>query len=206
MSRFIVWLCLISIFPLVTFSQSKTLKKETFSSEKETNVVKTSEVQTNSISPTSSPVSTNTSSTFPDKKEMEYIEVGKREKGFKIYLEAGGGPMVNGGLIWRPNSIFGVGIGVGYTPLPYKNYGVSLNIKTETIPVWFDLNFMKINMIVGLNGIFFFGSGTQYVGAIAGVEFLFKAFQYLVPSFNTYLYLAGESIIPQLSFQLRYCF
>ncbi|MFN4245818.1 MAG: hypothetical protein ACK4F9_06725, partial [Brevinematia bacterium] len=118
----------------------------------------------------------------------------------------GGGVLVNGGLIWRMNPIFGIGGGIGYTMQPYVDYGVSLSLKAETIPVWFDIDFAKLNVVVGLNGVFFFGSGTQYVGAVVGCEGVFKRFQYIVPLVNIYLYLSGESIIPKFSFQLRYSF
>ncbi|MGB9620862.1 MAG: hypothetical protein ACPL4C_00300 [Brevinematia bacterium] len=42
---------------------------------------------------------------------VEYIKVYSKEKGLKIYLEAGGGPLISGGIIYRFNPIFGLGIG-----------------------------------------------------------------------------------------------
>lgn len=167
-----------------------------------------SKSSSSSVSSSTSSVETAPSQTKgPAKDEnTEYIAVGAKEKGFKLYIEGGGGTMVNGGVIWRLNSIFGVGAGVGYTSPPYRNYGVSVTLKTETVPLWFDMDYVKLNLLVGLNGVIFFGSGTQYMAALVGMEALIKQFQLLVPSVNVYLYLAGGNIVPQLSGQIRYSF
>ena len=141
-----------------------------------------------------------------ENQDTEFITVGKKEKGIKLFVETGGGTMVSGGLVWRINPIFGVGFSVGYTDPPFKNFGVSLAVRAETIPLWLDLDVVKINLLIGFNGIYFLGSGTQYMGAIIGGEVVIRPFQYLVPSVNLYLYQVGESMIPQLSFQLRYSF
>lgn len=146
-----------------------------------------------------------TSSTPEAPEGIEYIKTYAKEKGIKIYAEFGGGPMVTGGIVWRITPIFGVGIGGGYTPLPYRNFGPVLDLKAEFVPMHFFIveNELKMNVLSGLRGVFFFGSMTQYMGANVGVEFLLRVFQYMVPSFNVYLYLAGKEIIPQLSFQTR---
>jgi hypothetical protein len=139
---------------------------------------------------------------------IEYISVYSKEKGLKIYLEAGGGPLVSGGLIWRFNPIFGVGIGGGYTPLPYRNFGPLLDLKAEVVPLYFFIagDELKMNVLVGLRGVIFFGSMTYYTGINVGTEFLIKRFQYIIPGLHAYLYLAGNKIIPQFSFQLRFTF
>jgi hypothetical protein len=139
---------------------------------------------------------------------IEYISVYSKEKGLKIYLEAGGGPLVSGGIIWRFNPIFGVGIGGGYTPLPYRNFGPLLDLKAEVVPLYFFIagDELKMNVLVGLRGVIFFGSITYYTGIDVGTEFLIKRFQYIIPGLHAYLYLAGNKIIPQFSFQLRFTF
>jgi len=139
---------------------------------------------------------------------IEYISVYSKEKGLKIYLETGGGPLVSGGLIWRFNPIFGVGIGGGYTPLPYRNFGPLLDLKAEVVPLYFFIagDELKMNVLVGLRGVIFFGSMTYYTGIDVGTEFLIKRFQYIIPGLHAYLYLAGNKIIPQFSFQLRFTF
>ncbi len=137
---------------------------------------------------------------------IEYISVYSKEKGFKIYLETGGGPLVSGGVIWRFNPIFGIGIGGGYTPLPYRNFGPLIDLKAEVIPVYFFIagDELKMNILAGVRGVMFFGSMTYYTGIDVGSEFLIKRFQYLIPGIHAYLYLAGSKIIPQFSFQLRF--
>lgn len=139
---------------------------------------------------------------------IEYISVYSKEKGLKIYLEAGGGPLVSGGIIWRFNPIFGVGIGGGYTPLPYRNFGPLLDLKAEVVPLYFFIagDELKMNILAGIRGIIFFGSMTYYTGVDVGTEFLIKRFQYIIPGLHAYLYLAGNKIIPQFSFQLRFTF
>lgn len=139
---------------------------------------------------------------------IEYISVYSKEKGLKIYLETGGGPLVSGGIIWRFNPIFGVGIGGGYTPLPYRNFGPLLDLKAEVVPLYFFIagDELKMNILAGIRGIIFFGSMTYYTGVDVGTEFLIKRFQYIIPGLHAYLYLAGNKIIPQFSFQLRFTF
>lgn len=146
-----------------------------------------------------------TSSVPEAPKGIEYIKAYTKEKGVKVYAEFGGGPMVTGGIVWRLTPIFGVGIGGGYTPPPYRNFGPVLDLKAEFVPMYFFIveDELKMNVLSGLRGVFFFGSMTQYMSASVGVEFLIRVFQYIVPSFNVYLYLAGREIIPQLSFQMR---
>lgn len=147
--------------------------------------------------------------TTPESSEgVEYIKTYTKEKGLKIYVELGGGPLVVGGVVWRITPMFGLGIGGGYTPLPYRNFGPVLDLRVEFVPVYFFIvgDELKINVVSGFRGVFFFGSMTQYVGASLGIESLVRSFQYIVPSFNIYLYLAGREIIPQLSFQIRFQF
>lgn len=129
----------------------------------------------------------------------------EKEKGIRVYLEAGGGPLISGGVIWRITPIFGIGIGGGYTPLPYRNFGPVLDLRAEVVPIYFFVagDEVKMNVIGGLRGVFFFGSMSQYLGADVGSEFLIKRFQYLIPSIHIYLYLGGNIIIPQISFQIR---
>ncbi len=136
-------------------------------------------------------------------KDIEYIAVGSKEKGIKVFLEGGGGIMVGGGVIWRFNPIFGIGGGLGYTPQPYIDFGLNLVVKAETIPIWFDIDPVKVNVLVGLQGIFFLGSMTQYVGANVGGEVLMKFFQYIIPSLNLYIYPTPNGLAPKLSFQVR---
>lgn len=220
---FIALLALVTVAPSLTYGQGKKVtNKQTTNEVTQTTTSQPQILQQNSSTIIQTEVQSETDkkqelpieveikkSNEPESKEgIEYITVYSKEKGIKIYLEAGGGPLISGGVIYRFNPIFGLGIGGGYTPLPYRNFGPILDLRGEVVPIYFYISGeeLKLNIIGGFRGVFFFGSMTQYMGIDIGAELLIKAFQYIIPSIHSYIYLAGNSVVPQFSLQLRTSF
>ncbi|MGC8766204.1 MAG: hypothetical protein ACP5QP_00680, partial [Brevinematia bacterium] len=127
-TKFLIYLSILFISGLglqaFVYGQSK---KETTNQTSSKAVVQTNNVQTNNFEKTDTqqntsqveskkqelPIDVEIKSNADDKTSegVEYIKVYSKEKGLKIYLEAGGGPLISGGIIYRFNPIFGLGIG-----------------------------------------------------------------------------------------------